>query len=157
MSLSNYRNDRPAAITGTVRHYYRDIFQNVIFVKSCQQEIKTGFNNLQYQNYTPLYKLRRTIDPGKYTDKNQCRAWYDKLRNSTPHILIMPPSPFSHVAGRMIVELATNIDQIQTGIPMLRKNIDTDLAYKKLMDSRVLDTPYFRIEKKSGQIVAATE
>jgi hypothetical protein len=116
------------------------------------------FNNIQYQNYTPLYTERRFIDPGRYVDFHTTKAWYNKLRQYSTHILVGAPSPFQHVACRMGIELAQTIPQAEYWFKMLgRKDKTTkDESYRALFSSGVLSTPRMVI-KRDGRITEVVE
>ena len=113
------------------------------------------FNNLQYQNYTPLYRRRREIDPERYLDFRDTRRFFDRLRMATPHVLVGAPSPFQHVAARMGVELATDRGQVDFWRRCLTagaRKLTVDEAYRTLFSSGVLDTPELRMDFRSGEI-----
>lgn len=112
------------------------------------------FNNLQYQNYTPLYDYRRQIDPGKYIDFKVTKRWYDKLRTHSKHILVGPPSPFHHVAARMGVELSNNREQQDFWLYASnhRDKFTTLQIYDKMFETGILDTPKRMLNFKTGEI-----
>jgi hypothetical protein len=113
------------------------------------------FNNLQYQNYTPLYARRREIDPARYIDITVTRRWYDRLRQYSRHVLIGAPSPFQHVACRMGVELSTERGQIDYWLSKLKNakgKLTIDEAYRALFATGVLDTPMLRLNMRTGEI-----
>ena len=112
------------------------------------------YNNLQYQNYTPLYRERRDIDPDRYLTIEDTKRWYDRLRAATPHVLVGAPSPFQHVAARMGVELATTREQADFWRPALRdsKRMTVQEAYDALFSTGVMDTPELRLDFRTGQI-----
>lgn len=114
-----------------------------------------GFNNLQYQNFTPLYAERRSIDPDKYIDIAKTREWYDRLRLHMPSVLVGAPSTFQHVCCRMGVELSMDREQVDFWLRMMsdpNKKMTKDSAYKALFDSRVLDTPPLILNPNTGEI-----
>ena len=111
------------------------------------------FNNLQYQNYTPLYSERRKIDPEKYADFHLTKIWYDKLRQYSTHILVSAPSPFRHVACRMGLELSRNREQAEYWLRAFsRKAFTTQEAYTALFTTGIMDTP--RVVLKTGGVIA---
>jgi len=112
------------------------------------------FNNLQYQNYTPLYKERHDIDETRYTTHEDTKRWYDQLRQYSQHVLVGAPSPFQHVACRMGQELATTLEQEEYWQKMMgRKSKYTASEFKKaLFDSGVLETEERHIAFKTGEI-----
>lgn len=112
------------------------------------------FNNLQYQNYTPLYRERFDIDEDKYITHKDAVRWYDKLRLYTPHALMGPPSPFQHVACRMGQELATTLEQEEYWQKMMsRKNKYSVKEFKQaLLDTGVLETEERHIDFNTGEI-----
>lgn len=113
------------------------------------------FNNLQYQNYTPLYAERRGIDPARYIDHTVTAAWYDRLRQHSMHVLVGAPSPFQHVACRMGVELSRTREQVDFWLDKAKNpkgKMTVDQAHRALMDSGVLDTPHLRFDFKAGAI-----
>ena len=113
------------------------------------------FNNLQYQNYTPLYRERRTIDPDRYLDIRDTKRFYDRLRSATPHILVGAPSPFQHVVARMGVELATErgqVDYWRTKLSGSARRLTVDQAYQALFSTGVLDTPELHMDFPTGEI-----
>jgi len=112
------------------------------------------FNNLQYQNYTPLYTERRSINPDNYIDIKKTRAWYDRLRMFSRHVLVGAPSPFKHVACRMGIELATTREVADYWFSMLthKDKLSTKQAYDALFSSGVLDTPRRVINQSTGAI-----
>lgn len=114
-----------------------------------------GFNNLQYQNYTPLYRERRQIDPSRYITKDKTREWFYRLQRHTKSVLLTPPSTFQHVCCRMGVELSRTRDQVDFWQSMMvdpNKKLTVDSAYAALMDTGVLDTPMLKVNHKTGQI-----
>lgn len=114
------------------------------------------FNNLQYQNYTPLYAERRSIDPARYIDNTTTKAWYDRLRQYSQHVMVGPPSPFQHVACRMGVELSREREQVDWWLDKAKnpkKKLSVDEAYRALFDTGVLDTPAYRFDFKTGAII----
>lgn len=117
--------------------------------------LNLGFNNLQYQNYTPLYKERWNINPDNYITIKDTRRWYDKMRMHTRSILLGAPSTFQHVCCRMGIELSRTKEQSEFWQSMLinpNKKLTKDSAYKALMDSEVLKTPMLKVSHKTGQI-----
>lgn len=113
------------------------------------------FNNLQYQNYTPLYAERRSIDPSRYIDINTTRAWYDTLRQSSRHVLVGAPSPFQHVACRMGVELSSSRDQLDYWLSMSKdpaRKLSVDAAYRALFDTDVFNTARRAMNTNTGEI-----
>lgn len=117
--------------------------------------ITLGFNNLQYQNYTPLYAERKGIDPAKYITIADTRRWYDVLRTHTKSVLVQAPSPFQHVACRMGLELSTHREQAEFWAKMLVnpvKKMTVDQAYKALFETGVLDTPALKMNLNTGEI-----
>lgn len=113
------------------------------------------YNNLQYQNYTPLYAERRQIDPSRYIDHTVTAGWYDRLRQYSKHILVGAPSPFQHVACRMGVELSRNKETLDWWLDKAKNpkgKLTTDGAERALHDSGVLDTPHVRFDFATGQI-----
>lgn len=113
------------------------------------------FNNLQYQNYTPLYTRRRDIDPARYIDVTVTRRWYDQLRQYSRHVLVGAPSPFQHVACRMGVELSTERAQVDYWLSKLKNakgKLTVDEAYRALFSTGVLDTPMLRLNMRTGEI-----
>lgn len=113
------------------------------------------FNNLQYQNYTPLYDERFDIDPSKYIDIRTTKRWYDELRQHSKHVLIGAPSPFQHVACRMGIELSRTKEQVDFWLSKLnnsKKKMTSDEAHRFLFESGVLDTPRVSLDFKTGEI-----
>lgn len=111
------------------------------------------FNNLQYQNYTPLYRERRNINPDYYIDHRTTKDWYDRIRQFAPHVLISAPSPFQHVACRMGLELSRHIEQAEYWARMFPKarNVSPKKLYDNLFSSGVLDAPRLLL-KQNGII-----
>ena len=117
--------------------------------------LNLGFNNLQYQNYTPLYRERRGIDPSRYITHRDTRRWYDELRQHAKSVLIGAPSTFQHVCCRMGVELSRTREQSEFWQSMMvdpNKKLTVEAAYTALMDTGVLDTPMLKVNHKTGQI-----
>ncbi len=117
------------------------------------------FNNLQYQNYTPLYKERKNINPDNYINHHDTKRWYDLLRQKSSHILIGAPSPFQHVACRMGLELSTSIEQAEFWFDMFNKKnkMTKRQSYDALFASGVLDTPRRKLNINTGQITIVKE
>ena len=117
--------------------------------------LNLGFNNLQYQNYTPLYRERRGIDPARYITHRDTRRWYDELRQHAKSVLIGAPSTFQHVCCRMGVELSRTREQSEFWQSMMvdpNKKLTVDASYAALMDTGVLDTPMLKVNHRTGQI-----
>ena len=117
--------------------------------------LNLGFTNLQYQNYTPLYRERRSIDPSRYIDHHVTREWYDRLRQHTKSVLVGAPSPFQHVCCRMGIELSRTHEQSEYWQSMMAnptKKLTVDQAYSALFDTGVLDTPMLMVSHKTGEI-----
>jgi len=113
------------------------------------------YNNLQYQNYTPLYAERRRIDPARYIDHTVTARWYDRLRMHTQHVLVGAPSPYAHVACRMGVELSREREQVDWWLDKAKNpkaKLTTQQAHDALLSSGVLDTPHYRLNMKTAQI-----
>ncbi len=117
------------------------------------------YNNLQYQQYTPLYRRRREIDPERYLSIQDTRRWFDRLRAATPHVLVGAPSPFQHVAARMGVELARTREQADFWRPGLRDSRRWTIqeAYDALFATGVMDAPPLRLDLSTGQITEERE
>ena len=114
-----------------------------------------GFNNLQYQNYTPLYAERKNINPDNYASIETTRQWYDRLRMHTKSVLVQAPSKFQHVCCRMGLELSTNKDQADFWASMLvnpAKKMTVDSAYKALFDTGIMDTPALKFNPNTEEI-----
>lgn len=121
----------------------------------CKGMTALGFNNLQYQNYTPLYAERKSIDPDRYSTKEHIKTWRDRLAMHMKAIWLYPPKPFQHVASRMGVELATNKDQVDYWANIMvnaQKKLTVDKAYKMLFETKVLDTPHLKMNVNTGDI-----
>lgn len=118
--------------------------------------IQLEFNNLQYQNFTPLYKERKSINPDNYIDIRTTKRWYDKLRQYSKHVLVGAPSPFIHVAARMGVELAKNIEQSEYWLHVMnnREKHTPEEAYNSLFSTGVFDTPHMMINHATGEFVS---
>lgn len=119
-----------------------------------------GFNNLQYQNYTPFYRDRKDIDPSRYIEKAVTREWFYRLQGHTKSVLITPPSTFQHVCCRMGVELSRTKDQSEFWQSMMaapNKKLTVQQAYDALFDSGVLDTPMLKVSHKTGEISIVEE
>lgn len=117
--------------------------------------LSLGFNNFQYQNYTPIYAERRNIDPDKYSTREDIARWREKLAMSGATIWAYPPMPFQHVCCRMGIELSTNKDQVDFWSNMIinaKKKMSVEQAYKYLFDSGVLDTPHLKMNIRTGEI-----
>ena len=117
--------------------------------------LNLGFNNLQYQNYTPLYRERRSIDPSRYIDLNVTREWFYRLQRHTKSVLITPPSTFQHVCCRMGVELSRTREQLDYWLSMAvdpNKKLTTGGAHSALFDTGVLDTPMLKVNHATGEI-----
>lgn len=114
-------------------------------------------NNLQYQNYTPLYTERRSINPDNYATIKTARAWYDRLRAYSPHVLVGAPSPFVHVAARMGIELAGSVEQSEYWFWVLthKDKVTSQAAYDNLFSSGVFDQQYRKININTGAIRVA--
>lgn len=120
-----------------------------------EKMLTLGFNNLQYQNYTPLYSERKNINPDNYISIEDTKRWYDTLRMHTKSVLVQAPSRFQHVCCRMGLELSTNKDQSEFWASMLvnpTKKMTVNSAYKALFDSGVLDTPALKFNPNNGEI-----
>lgn len=113
------------------------------------------FNNLQYQNFTPLYRERRNINPANYISVKTTRRWYDELRRSCSHVLVGAPSPFQHVACRMGIELARDKKALDFWCKMLSnpKKMTLRSAHKALIDSKTLECPAYQVRLSDGQII----
>ena len=119
-----------------------------------------AFNNLQYQNYTPLYRERRRMDPDRYLTYQDTKRFYDILRSASPHVLVSAPSPFAHVAARMGTELSTTRDQVDYWRRLLRAapaKLDRNTIYEALFSTGVMDTSELRMDFKTGQIMEVSE
>lgn len=116
--------------------------------------LQLEFNNLQYQNYTPLYRERRNINPENYINHRTTRRWYDTLRESSAHILVGAPSPFIHVSARMGVELSMGLEQSEYWFDVLlhREKFTDDQVYKALFATGILNTPEHRFNPLTGKI-----
>ena len=118
------------------------------------------FNNLQYQNYTPLYMERKNIDPSRYLDLNDTKRYYNRLRAASPHVLVGAPSPFAHVAARMGTELATEKAQVDYWRKLLRTpaaKMNPEKIYRDLFHTGVMDTPALRMDFRTGQIMEVSQ
>ncbi len=112
------------------------------------------FNNLQYQNYTPLYSARKSIDPEKYITHENTKAWYNRLRERTSHVLVGAPSQFQHVACRMGIELATEKQQLDFWLARLSNSthkMTKKQTYDNLFSSGIMETPHLMMDG-SGRI-----
>lgn len=119
-----------------------------------RQLLHVQFTNLQYQNYTPLYDERKSIDYTKYLTRNDTKRWYDILRSVTKSVLVGPPSPFGHVAWRMGVELSRTKQQIDFWMSKYGKRNKYNPAdmQNALFDSGVIDTHRYVFKRKTGTI-----
>jgi len=135
-------------------HRYIKELGDLLFKYPNKRMIHLMFNNLQYQNYTPLYGERFNINPDNYIDIKQTKAWFDELRQQTPHVLVGAPSPFQHVVCRMGIELATDQGQAEFFFNMLnhKKDYTKQQAYDALMESNVLHTERRKLNLKNGKI-----
>lgn len=138
---------------------YIDRFGNYLNIVKNNRLIHLMFNNLQYQNYTPLYKERKSINPDNYIDHTDTKRWYDLLRQRSSHILLGAPSPFQHVACRMGLELSTSIEQAEFWFDMFNKKnkMTKRQSYDALFASGVLDTPRRKLNINTGQITIVKE
>ena len=135
---------------------YIDILCKMVDRHPNKRLLHLMFNNLQYQNYTPLYDERKNINPENYIDVTNTKAWFDKMRQHSRHVLIGAPSPFQHVACRMGIEGATEKGQIDfwlSKIKSAKRKMTKDEAYKALFDTGVLETEKLRFDFKTGAII----
>lgn len=134
---------------------YIDMLSDMLGRTSNKKLLHLMFNNIQYQNYTPLYEERRKINPENYTTSKDTRRWYDKLRQYSKHVLVGAPSPFQHVACRMGVELSWEKQQVDFWLKKLKnaKNkLTVEQAYNALYKTQVLDCCKREIDFASGEI-----
>lgn len=113
------------------------------------------FNNLQYQNYTPLYAERKSIDPSRYADRTDTQAWINSLRKCAKSVMLGQPSSFQKAATRMGVELSTRAEQAEFWADAMiapHKKLTVEQAYEALFDTGVMDTPALIMDRKSGKI-----
>ena len=117
--------------------------------------ITVEFNNLQYQNYTPLYAERKSINPDNYATRDDTKAWTDSLRKCTKSVMVGQPSSFQRAAARMGVELATNSEQAEFWANVMvnpHKKLTVDQAYQSLFDTGVMDTKALMLNPNTGEI-----
>jgi hypothetical protein len=121
--------------------------------------LQLEFNNLQYQNYTPLYRERKNINPENYIDYHVTKRWYDILRSNSAHVLIGAPSPFKHAAARTGLEQSSNIDQSEFWVDVLlyRDKFTTDQIYKALFTTGIMSNPERRFNPLTGSIKTVSE
>lgn len=134
---------------------YIAMWQSMLEKVKYKQLLNLVFNNLQYQNYTPLYKERKQINPENYITHEITREWYNRLRQVTTSILIGAPSPFQKVACRMGCELATNKEQAKYWASMMRdpaKRLTVQGAYDALFSTGVMETPALKLNHTTGEI-----
>ena len=139
---------------------YIDLWCGMLEKAGYHRMLTLMFNNLQYQNYTPLYRERRGIDPSRYIDRDTTKEWFYRLQRHTKSVLVMPPSSFQHVCCRMGVELAREREQAEFWQSMMtapNKKLTIDQAYNTLMDTGVLDTPMLSVSHKTGKIRIVAE
>jgi pyruvate-formate lyase-activating enzyme len=119
-----------------------------------KQLLHLQFTNLQYQNYTPLYAERKSIDYRKYLTGDDTKSWYNTLRKCTKSVLVGRPSPFGHAAWRMGVELSTTRQQIDFWMSLYGKRLKANPLdmQNALFDSKVLDTPRYVFKRNTGRI-----
>ena len=133
-----------------------------VMFRSCnfKRMISLGFNNFQYQNYTPAYSERKNIDPDKYSTREDIIRWREKLSMSAGSVWAYPPKPFQHVCCRMGIELAKNKDQVDFWSKMIvdaKKRLTVEQAYNKLFDTKILDTEHLKMNVKTGEITILEE
>ena len=130
-------------------HAYFGRVARMLSVVQNTRLIHFNFTNLQYQNYTPLYRNRWSINPEYYISARETKAWYDKLRQNTSHILVGKPSLFQHVAYRMGIELSTELEQIEYWFSLYtkRNKYSANDMYKSLITTGVFNTPYVRTSR----------
>jgi hypothetical protein len=135
---------------------YMDNFAKIFSQYPNNRIVHFMFNNLQYQNYTPLYDERKQINPEYYIDITKTRQWYDTLRQQSRSVLVGAPSPFQHVAARMGIELSEAREQVDfwlTKINNAAKKMTVPDAYKSLFDTGVMDCKKRRLKKSTGEII----
>lgn len=134
--------------------YINDMCRMLDTIKD-EKLLVLGFNNLQYQNYTPLYAKRKSINPENYISIEDTKRWYDRLRMHTKSVLVQAPSRFQHVCCRMGVELARDKKQVDFWASMMIdpvKKLTVDAAYKALFDSGIMDTPALKFNPNTEEI-----
>lgn len=113
------------------------------------------FNNLQYQNYTPLYKERKQINPDNYIDITVTKHWYDQLRQYSRSVLVGAPSPFQHVACRMGIELSETKQQVDYWLDKFKnakKKLTVQQAYDALFETKVMECNKREVNLSTGEI-----
>lgn len=113
------------------------------------------FNNLQYQNYTPLYAERKAIDPDRYATRDDVKAWTDSLRMHTKSVMVGQPSSFQRAAARMGVELSTDVEQAEFWASVMvnpHKKLTVRQAHDALFDTGVMDCPPLILNPRTGAI-----
>lgn len=113
------------------------------------------FNNLDYQNFTPLYRERKNIDISRYADAAQVKKWRNILARCCKSLMVGNPSCFQHVASRMGVSLARDREQAEFWANVMvdpRKKIGAEEAREALFDTGVLDTPPLVLVHRTGEI-----
>jgi hypothetical protein len=122
-----------------------------------KQLLHLMFNNIEYQNYSPLYAERYSMNPDYYLTYLDTKRLYNELRKVTQRILVGAPKPFQHVACRMGIAAARTKEQADywmsmSGYSKLKKH-DRHYYHKALIDTGVLDTPQRFINKSTGEII----
>jgi len=117
--------------------------------------IQLEFTNLQYQNYTPLYDERWSINHENYIDIKTTKRWYDRLRAHSARILVGAPSPFNHVACRMGVELSKDKAQLDFWLKMIYRKDKYSKAefYRALLDTGIFETDKRALNFRTGEIL----
>jgi hypothetical protein len=113
------------------------------------------FESLEYQNYTPLYSERKSINPDNYLTREKMNEWQDIMYRSTKSVLFQAASSFQHACCRMGIEESRTKDQIDFWSSMIvnpNKKLTPDAAYKALFDTGILDTPALQLNPNTGVI-----
>lgn len=114
------------------------------------------FNNLNYQNYTPLYRERKKINWEYYSDIKKAREWNDAIALRSHGLFVRPATRFAGVACDFGISEATTIEQLRFWEKMgsqtsLKKY--TPAEYQRaLFDSGVMENKERRIDFDSGEI-----
>lgn len=113
------------------------------------------FNNLDYNNYTPLYRERKNIDLAKYADSATAKRWRNVLARCCKSVMVGSPSVFQNAACRMGVALATDRTQAEFWANVMinpKKKITAERAREALFDTGVFDTPPLTLRHSTGEI-----
>jgi len=123
------------------REAWDAIFDRLPIEPKSMPRIYFKFTNLQYEQFTPMFKERFNMNPENYLDGQFGKYLFNRCAVYNKRVRIFPIASPCLAFWRMGTSLSVNMDQYEAW-KALKKEKDQNTVYDALFSTKVIETDY---------------